>query len=219
MEPNMSGAPIWDQRYAATEYLFGTDPAALLVRHSDLLKPGSDTLVVADGEGRNSVFLASLGLRVTAMDVSEVGVRKACQLASDRGVTVDFKVADILDWDWTPDAYDLVVAVFIQFLNPRQRSTVFHGIQRTLRPGGRLLLHGYRPEQIQYATGGPTDPVHLYSETLLEEAFAEMQIDILRSYDAMLTEGSGHAGMSALIDLIATKRSLDQTTPAQGSHA
>lgn len=206
MTTNMFGAPMWDQRYSATEYVFGTDPAAFLVRHADLLVPGSETLVVADGEGRNSVYLASQGLKVTAMDVSEVGVRKARQLASDRGVMVDFQVADVLDWDWKPDAYDVVVAVFIQFLNPQQRSTVFHGMQRTLRPGGRLLLHGYRPEQIQYATGGPTDPAHLYSESLLADAFAEMQIDELRCYDATISEGTGHSGMSALIDLVATKR-------------
>ena len=206
MTTNMSGAPMWDQRYSATEYVFGTDPAAFLVRHADLLEPGSETLVVADGEGRNSVYLASQGLKVTAMDVSEVGVRKARQLASDRGVTLDFQVADILDWDWTPDAYDIVVAVSIQFLNPQKRSTVFHGMQRTLRPGGRLLLHGYRPEQIQYATGGPADPAHLYTETLLAETFAEMQIDVLRSYDVTISESTGHAGMSALIDLVAIKR-------------
>ena len=197
---------MWDQRYSVTEYVFGTDPAAFLVGHADLFEPGSETLVVADGEGRNSVYLASQGLKVTAMDVSEVGVRKARRLASDRGVTVDFQVADVLDWDWKPDAYDVVVAVFVQFLNPPQRSTVFHGMQWTLRPGGRLLLQGYRPEQIQYATGGgPTDPAHLYSESLLADAFAEMQIDELRSYDATISEGTGHAGISALIDLVATK--------------
>ena len=202
----MSGAPMWDQRYSTTEYIFGTDPAAFLTLHADFLVPGSEALVVADGEGRNSVYLAEHGLRVTAMDVSAVGVDKARSLATERGTTVDFQVADIMEWSWTPDAYDVVVAVFIQFLDPQQRSIVFDGMQRTLRPGGRLLLHGYRVEQIQYATGGPSDPAHLYTETLLAEAFAKMEIEVLRTYDTTISEGAGHAGMSALIDLIATKR-------------
>jgi SAM-dependent methyltransferase len=205
MSTNMSGAPMWDQRYSTGEYIFGTDPAAFLTRHTDVLDPGAEALVVADGEGRNSVFLAEQGLHVTAMDVSDVGVAKARRLAVERGVTVDFRVADIMEWEWEPDAFDLVVAVFIQFLDPRQRPTVFDGMQRTLRQGGRLLLHGYRPEQIQYATGGPSDPAHLYDEALLAEGFSEMEIEVLDSYDTTITEGAGHAGMSALIDLIARK--------------
>ncbi len=206
MTTNMAGSPMWDDRYSTDEYVFGTAPAAFLTRHADVLEPGNSTLVVADGEGRNSVFLAERGLDVTAMDVSEVGVDKARRLAAERGVTVDLLVADILEWEWTPDAFDLVVAVFIQFLDPQQRAVVFDGMQRTLRPGGRLMLHGYRPEQIGYATGGPSDPAHLYDEQLLRDAFADMDIEVLESYDAELTEGAGHAGMSALIDLIATKR-------------
>lgn len=202
---NMSGAPMWDQRYSTTEYVFGTDPAAFLTRHAGVLTAGSDALVVADGEGRNSVFLAAHGLHVTAMDVSEVGVAKARRLADDRGVTVDFRVADIMEWEWRPDTFDVVAAVFIQFLDPRQRSTVFAGMQRTLRPGGRLLVHGYRPEQIEYGTGGPADPTHLYTADLLADEFADLQIDVLQPYDTTITEGAGHAGMSALIDLVATK--------------
>lgn len=202
---NMSSAPMWDQRYSTTEYVFGTDPAVFLTQHAGVLVAGSEALVVADGEGRNSVFLAALGLHVTAMDVSEVGVAKARRLADDRGVTVDFRVADIMEWEWTPDAYDVVAAVFIQFLNPGQRSVVFAGMQRTLRSGGRLLVHGYRPEQIEYGTGGPTDPTHLYTEDLLGEAFADLRIEVLQSYDTTITEGPGHSGMSALIDLVATK--------------
>ena len=206
MTMNMSGAPMWDQRYATTEYVFGTEPAAFLTRHVDALEPGSQALVVADGEGRNSVYLAAHGLHVTAMDVSEVGVDKARRLAIARGATVDFHVADIMAWEWAPDAYDVVVAVFIQFLDPQQRAAVFDGMQRTLRSGGRLLLHGYRVEQIRYATGGPSDPAYLYDETLLAGAFAEMRIDVLHSYDTTIREGAGHVGMSALIDLVATKR-------------
>lgn len=206
MTMDMAGAPMWDARYATSEYVYGTEPAAFLDRRADLLTPGARTLVVADGEGRNSVHLASLGLDVTAMDISEVGVAKARRLAAERGASVDFRIADVLAWDWVPDAYDLVVGVFIQFLDPQQRATVFEGMQRTLRPGGRLLLHGYRVEQLAYGTGGPPDPRHLYDERVLSDAFAAMDVEVLESYDTELVEGPGHAGMSALMDLVATKR-------------
>jgi SAM-dependent methyltransferase len=197
---------MWDERYSIDDYLFGTEPADFLVAHAHLLEPGSKVLVVADGEGRNSVYLAQLGHDVLAMDASAVGVAKARELAADRGVTVDFRVADIMTWDWTPDAYDAVVAIFIQFLSPEQRPEVFAGMQRTLRPGGRLLLHGYRPEQVALGTGGPPDPAAMYTEELLREAFGTMDIERLVSYDAVIVEGDGHAGQSALIDLVATKR-------------
>jgi SAM-dependent methyltransferase len=206
MATNRSGAPMWDERYSTTEYVFGTEPAAFLTRYAHLFEPGSDALVVADGEGRNSVYLATQGLHVTATDISEVGIDKARRLAAERGVTVDFRVADVLAWDWEPEAYDLVVAVFIQFLDPQQRAAVFDGLQRTLRPGGRLFVHGYRPEQLGYTSGGPKDPAHLYDEALLTDAFAGMEIEVLESYDAVISEGAGHSGMAALIDLVATRR-------------
>jgi SAM-dependent methyltransferase len=209
MDNRMSQAPMWDARYGTDGYLFGVEPAEFLVRHAHVLRPDSTALAVADGEGRNSVYLASLGLHVTAFDVSEVGVTKARTLASERGVTVDLRVADVLEWTWEPDTYDVVVGVFIQFLNPRQRSLVFAGMQRTVRPGGRLLVHGYRPEQVEYATGGPSDPTLMYTEALLTTEFAGCDIDVLDSYDAPIAEGAGHLGMSALIDLVATKRLAD----------
>jgi SAM-dependent methyltransferase len=197
---------MWDERYSIEGYLFGTEPADFLVAHAHLLEVPSRVLVVADGEGRNSVYLAQLGHDVSAMDASPVGVGKARRLAAERDVTVDFQVADIMAWDWTPDAYDAVVAIFIQFLSPEQRSAVFDGMQGTLRPGGRLLLHGYRPEQVALGTGGPPDPAHMYTEELLRDAFGAMDIERLESYDAVIEEGDGHSGRSALIDLVATKR-------------
>ena len=206
MTNDMTKPSMWDQRYGIDDYLFGTEASQFLTKHTARLTSGANALAVADGEGRNSVYLAEQGLDVTAMDISEVGAAKARRLATQRGVVVDVQVADILEWDWVPDSYDFVVAVFIQFLDPTQRSTVFNGMQRTLRPGGHLLLHGYRPEQIAYGTGGPKDAANMYTEADLSAAFGEMQIDVLESYDISISEGSGHDGTSALIDLVATKR-------------
>jgi SAM-dependent methyltransferase len=197
---------MWNERYAAPGYLFGTEPAAFLKNNANYLTPGARALAVADGEGRNSVFLAENGLEVTAMDSSEVALEKARDLASGRGVDVDFRLADIMAWDWTPEAYDVVVAIFIQFAPPAERAKIFEGVKQTLKPGGLILLHGYRPEQVDYGTGGPPQRENMYTEDLLHDAFGDMEILRLEAYDREIEEGEGHAGMSALIDLIARKQ-------------
>lgn len=205
MPDKMYEAPKWDNRYAAEGYLFGTEPAGFLKDHVTLYQPKAAALVVADGEGRNSAYLAQHGLDVTTMDISSVGAAKSRALAKSKDVVVDVRVADVLEWEWVPEAFDLVVAVFIQFLSPDRRATVFEGMSRTLRPGGRLLLHGYTPKQLEYGTGGPPELAPLYTEALLAESFADLEIEHLRSYDLEISEGAGHHGMSALIDLVARK--------------
>ncbi|MCI2397865.1 class I SAM-dependent methyltransferase [Aliiroseovarius subalbicans] len=196
---------MWDKRFQGEEYLFGTDPATFLVDQVRHLTPGARALAVADGEGRNSVFLAERGLEVLAMDASPVGVEKARKLAQDRGVEVDFRVADITQWDWDAEQHDLIVAVFIQFMGPALRDAVFAGMKRALRPGGTLLLHGYTPEQLGHGTGGPGQVENLYTEALLADAFADFRIERLTAYERHMDEGRGHSGLSALIDLVAHK--------------
>lgn len=196
---------MWDERFDRPDYLFGTEPAAFLRAQAHLLEPGARALAVADGEGRNSVFLAERGLAVTAMDASPVGVAKARRLAAERGVEVDFRIADIAGWDWDAPPYDLVAAIFIQFAGPDLRARIFDGLRRAVRPGGLLLLHGYRPEQLGYATGGPPHAENMYTEAMLRNAFGDWQILRLAAHDSVIVEGEGHAGMSALIDLVARR--------------
>lgn len=195
----------WDDRYASADYLFGTEPAAFLRDHAGLIRPGARTLCVADGEGRNSVWLAQAGCTVTAFDLSATGLEKARALARARDVTVDFRQADILDWDWSAAPYDLVVAVFIQFLPPAGRDAVFAGLRRALAPGGRLMLHGYTPEQVALGTGGPPHAENMYTEPMLRDAFGDLTVLRLSSYEKHLAEGTGHHGRSALVDLIADR--------------
>lgn len=196
---------MWDERFDRPDYLFGTEPAAFLRGCAGLLVPGARALAVADGEGRNSVWLAQQGLRVTAFDASPVGVDKARRLAAARGVEVDFHIRDIDAWDWGAEPVDLVAAIFIQFAPPEQRARAFAGLRCALRPGGLLLLHGYRPEQLAYGTGGPSDAANMYTEAMLRDAFGDWDILRLDAYDAEVDEGAGHAGMSALIDLVARR--------------
>ncbi len=196
---------MWDERYSRNDYLFGTEPTDFLRQQSSLLRPGLVGLAVADGEGRNSVFLAEQRVQTTAFDASLVAVAKARALAESRRVSVDYHVADVESWKWEREHYDLVVAIFIQFLEPQAMAMLFENMQRTLRPGGRILLHGYRPEQLEYRTGGPPVAENMYTEALLREAFEGLEIERLACYDSEIREGTGHVGRSALIDLIAKK--------------
>jgi len=195
----------WDARFAGEDYHFGTAPNIFLASQEALVRPGMSVLCVADGEGRNSVWLAKHGARVTAFDISPVGVEKAKRLAREAGVEVDYHLADINTWDWDAAQYDLVVVIFIQFLAPPERAKAFEGIARAVAPGGLLIMQGYRPKQVEYGTGGPPVPENLYTEALLREAFRDLEILQLVEHDAVLDEGPRHRGMSALIDLVARK--------------
>lgn len=197
------GPGLWDQRYARDDYLFGEAPNAFLARQAPRLNPGMRALAVADGEGRNGVWLAEQGLEVLSIDSSAVAQDKARRLAQARGVSPAFELADLGDWTWPEAAFDVVVAIFIQFAGPDLRTRLFAGMKRALKPGGLLLLEGYRPEQLAYGTGGPPIAENLYTEAMLREAFADLEILELAAYDVDIREGAGHAGMSALIDLVA----------------
>ena len=195
----------WDERYAGDDYLFGTEPNRFLASSRALLGDGGRVLCVADGEGRNSVWLAAEGFQVDAFDASGVGVAKARRLAVERGVTVHFEVADVNGWRWPEQAYDAVAAIFIQFAPPPMRRRTFAHIARTLRPGGLLLLEGYRVEQLAYGTGGPPVADQLYTEAQLREELSALRLDAVLSYDAAIDEGPVHSGMSALIDVVARR--------------
>jgi 2-polyprenyl-3-methyl-5-hydroxy-6-metoxy-1,4-benzoquinol methylase len=196
----------WNQRFGAAEYIFGTAPNAFLASHAALLKRGQRALCVADGEGRNSVWLAEQGLEVSAFDLSPVGVEKARRLARSRGVEVRYDVASVYEWRWPEAAYDVVAAIFVQFADPAMRAFMFERMIAALKPGGVVLVEGYTPAQLKYATGGPKQVDQLYTEELLRQAFGSLDILELKAYEAELDEGSRHRGMSAVIDLVARKR-------------
>lgn len=197
---------VWDRRFAeADDYLFGRLPNRFLAQQAHRLRPGQGVLCLADGEGRNGVFLAERGMEVLSVDISPVAQAKGRRLAAERGVELRFEEANLATWNWPLAAFDAVVAIFIQFAGPSLRSRIFKAMKDALRPGGLVILQGYRPEQLDYKTGGPPDVENLYTETLLREAFAGMEILHLHSHDEDIREGSAHVGMSALIDLVARK--------------
>lgn len=204
--PFTDARATWDARFDRDDYIFGTAPNGFLASQAHRLQPGQRALSVADGEGRNSVWLARRGLIVSAFDISPVGMRKAQALAARAGVTVDFAVAGVDDYAWPCATCDAVAAIFIQFATPVERTRLFARMLDALVPGGLLLLQGFTPRQSLYRTGGPGRDDHRYTPELLPAAFAGHEIVELREHDDVLAEGIQHAGMSALIDCVVRKR-------------
>jgi SAM-dependent methyltransferase len=201
----MSEQERWEKRFSAPDYVFGKAPNAFLAAQAHRLRPGQTALAVADGEGRNGVWLAEQGLDVLAIDQSSAALAKARALAQERGVKLRTELGDITTWPWPTAAFDVIAAIFIQVLFAAERPAFFANLKRALKPGGLLLMQGYRPEQLKYGTGGPPDVERLYTRAILEQAFGDMaEIDI-REHDSAISEGTAHVGMSALIDLVAKK--------------
>lgn len=196
---------FWNARYTTDDYIFGTAPNAFLASQRPLIRPGMRALAVADGEGRNGVWLAECGAEVHANDCSPAALEKAGKLARERGVTLETEQADLLDWAWPEAAYDLVAAIFIQFAPPPERDRVIAGIRRALKPGGLLILQGYTPKQLEFGTGGPPSAANMYTAELLRDWFGDWEILHLDQHESVIAEGSHHHGMSALIDLVARK--------------
>jgi 2-polyprenyl-3-methyl-5-hydroxy-6-metoxy-1,4-benzoquinol methylase len=204
-DPKTKTRQLWDTRYGEPGYYYGFEPNAWLASKADFLKPGMRVLIPADGEGRNSVWCAKQGLMVDAFDLSPVAVEKARLLAQQQGVQVNYAIAPVDEWAWQPEAYDAVVLVFVNFATPNMRRRLFARCIETLRPGGILLLQGYSVRQPAYGTGGPQAVEQLYDEAMLREAFSALDLLEITGYDAVLDEGQGHNGLSALIGLVARK--------------
>lgn len=192
----------WEGRYAPESYLFGTAPNAFLAAQKARLPKRGRALSVADGEGRNGVWLAEQGLDVVSMDFSPAAQVKARALAASRGVSITTQQVDLSTWDWPADAFDVIVVIFAQ---PLERTRLFAGVKRALKPNGLLLIEGYPPKQLEYGTGGPGEIARLYTREMLETEFGDFSDLRIDEYEAEIYEGDGHGGMSALIDLIATK--------------
>lgn len=198
-------AQTWDARFGGADFLFGTEPNAWLASHRALFAAGQSALAVADGEGRNSVWLAQQGLLVDAFDISPVGVAKAQELARRAGVELNLRVSGCDEWEWRAEAYDVVAAIFVQFAAPEMRRRLFANMAATLKPGGHLIVQGYTPKQLDYKTGGPGLLENLYTADMMRAAFASLEIIDLREYEAVLAEGTQHVGPSALLGMVARK--------------
>lgn len=195
----------WEARYAAPEYAFGKEPNYFLASCKALLPRSGRALAVADGEGRNGVWLAEQGLDVVSVDFSPSAQAKARALAAERSVNVDFRRADVHRWDYPQAAFDVVVEIFTQFSPPVDRALKWAGMRRALKPGGLLIVHGYTPKQLEYGTGGPKELENLYTRALLEQTFGDFRDVKISEDEREIYEGASHGGMSAMIGLTGRK--------------
>jgi SAM-dependent methyltransferase len=203
--PPMSDLEHWESRFSDPEYIFGTAPNEFLRSQAHLLPAQGKALAVADGEGRNGVWLAERGLDVLSVDFSPKALAKARALADARGVSLQLQRVDLITWAWPTAGFDVVVGIFFQWATPEQRARIFAGIRQALKPGGLLLLQGYRPGQLAYKTGGPSEIENFYTRAVLTEAFAGFADLEIAEHDSVIEEGTRHSGMAALIDLVGRK--------------
>ena len=193
----------WDERYSIDDYLFGQKPAQALLRNEEYLVPCGETLLIADGEGRNSVYLAKNGFKVTSSDSSIVAQQKAKVLADSQNVKVNFRLQNFFDIDWSKKQYDNIIGICFQFIPPELIEEAFMGLRSATKKGGTILIHGYTPEQINYGTGGPKDVSLMYTEATFTHSFTNSEVYLLEKYEAVISEGPGHNGKSAMIDFVA----------------
>jgi len=198
----------WDERYAdESVFIYGTEPNDFLKEKlpSLNLPSGAMCLLIADGEGRNGVYMAQQGYKVTSVDYSQAGLNKADALAKQKGVDLTTVLADLGEYDLGTDQWDCIVGIFCH-MPPPVRSKVLKDIPDSLKSGGVFLLECYNPEQPKYKTGGPATGEMCYSASLLSEAF-EGKLHIERNEELVrnVVEGTHHTGMGAVIQFIGRK--------------
>ncbi|MFN0016652.1 MAG: class I SAM-dependent methyltransferase [Pirellulaceae bacterium] len=151
---------MWNERFASDEFVYGTEPNSFLAQNAEILK--GPVLSLAEGEGRNAVFLASRGLEVLGVDGSEVGLAKAQKLAAARGVAIRTEVADLASYEPPENTYGSVISIWAH-LPSQIRQRLYRLVERSLKPGGIILFEAYSQAQFARNTGGPKDPDMLMS--------------------------------------------------------
>jgi SAM-dependent methyltransferase len=195
---------MWNGRYREPDYLYGTEPNDFLAGQIDRFAPDARILSVAEGEGRNAVFMASRGLRVTAVDSSHVGLVKARRLAARRSVAIHAACLDLGHWPIPPSAWDGIVSIFCH-PEPAVRRWLMRGIVDGLRPGGLLLLEAYVPRQLELGTGGPPRAELMLDEATLRDELSGLEFLRLEEVEREIREGRGHHGRSAVVQVVARK--------------
>ena len=194
---------MWDERYATDEYLYGTEANTFLTSVIDRIPPGR-VLCLAEGEGRNAVWLAEQGRSVTAVDASPVGLDKARQLAAARGVYIDAVVADLADYPIPADHWDAIVSIFCH-IRPDLRLDLHRRSVRGLRPGGVFVLEAYTPAQLRHRTGGPPTEAMLMTLAGLRQELAGLDFVHAVECEREVVEGRLHHGLGAVVQVVAIR--------------
>ena len=202
--------PFWNEIYNQEAFVYGTLPNEYLAQQAkEYVASGSKVLCIADGEGRNGVFLAKEhACEVVAFDSSDVAMAKAQKFSQESGVEkqITWTLSDFDSFPgWQPNTYDAIVGIFIQFADHDMRQRIFSRVLESLKPGGIFILQGYTPKQLEFKTGGPQSLAPCYTEEMIRELAVGLEIIELRCYEKELSEGFKHSGRSALLGLTARK--------------
>lgn len=194
---------MWNERYRQPGYIYGTKPNDFLVSMSGAIPPGR-VLCLAEGEGRNAVFLASCGYEVVAVDSSEVGLEKAQQLAAAQGVTITTVLADLRDYPIEPASWEGIVSIFCHL--PRELRVPLHSaVVRGLKPGGVFILEGFTPQQLGRGTGGPPNVELLMSLADLRTELAGLKMVHACEIEREVVEGSYHSGLASVVQIVGAR--------------
>jgi SAM-dependent methyltransferase len=196
---------MWDERYGKPEYAFGTSPNDFLASVASQIPQGR-ILCLGEGEGRNAVYLASLGYEVVAVDQSAIGLAKAEKLAVDRGVQIQTVVADLAEFVIEPNAWQGVISIFCHLpsdLWQRVHQNAIGG----LSPSGVFILEAYTPRQLEFKTGGPGNVDMLVSLEKVKSQLTGLDWQIAEERDREVIEGEYHNGMAAVVQILGEKAS------------
>lgn len=196
---------VWDQRYRDQEYYYGETENQFLRDHVSKFPAGSKVLCIAEGEGRNAVFLASLGYDVTAVDFSEKARGKALRLAEKRGVKINYIITSLEDFEFGEKCWDGIISIFAH-LPSHLREVIYPRMEKSLKEGGIFLIEAYTPLQLEFRTGGPKDLDMLMTTSKLREELPLIEWDRLVEEKVTLSEGKGHLGESAVVHGYGVKR-------------
>jgi SAM-dependent methyltransferase len=194
---------MWDERYSTDEYAYGTEPNNFLKDNYKCIPKGR-VLSLAEGEGRNAVFLAKQGYTVTAIDSSLTGINKGKKLAKNNGVEVEFIHADLLEYDLGINQWDGVISIFFP-LSSLQRKELHKKVANGLNKNGVFLLEAYTPEQLTFATGGGNNIEFMQSKKSLMDDFKQLKFNHLMELERDVVEGIYHTGKGSVVQAIATK--------------
>lgn len=194
---------MWNEVYSGDDYYYGTSPNDFLVEH--IGKLSGRVLSLAEGEGRNAVFMAEQGLEAWAVDGSETGLAKACTLAASRNVSFDTEVVDLNDFVPPVGSIQGAISIFAHLPGAARRQ-LHQRVEQALQPGGIFLLEGYSQAQLPRSTGGPKNPDMLFSLDELFKDFAHSDMLLGQEIEREVLEGRGHTGVASVVQLIMRKR-------------
>jgi SAM-dependent methyltransferase len=196
---------VWNDRYNTEEYYYGTKPNDFLENNIGILKPNGSVLCLGEGEGRNSVFLAKKSFQVTAVDYSQVALDKLQKLANENGVQVTTICADLNTFEIKKEHWDGIISIWCHLPSSLRRE-IHKKVISGLKSNGVFLLEAYTPNQIPLGTGGPKDPDMMPTAEILKKELNPLQFDFLTEINREVHEGTGHNGMSSVVQAIAVKK-------------